>query len=413
MPELKLPASPQIERDVLGSCLAEDYGNLTNVRAVLAPEDFSLDDNRSIFLSLCRLAHAGMPLTIAQVFEDLRAHAKPITLGALTEFERFDFALDGNLRQLRDLSARRRLMVLANTLLHQAADLTMPLEDLTQAAARSLKNVDGYNQALAEDAEGIIAEAGGISGFLAAKHGIQTPWSAFNWVTGGWQRGELVLLAARPSMGKTAFALNALWHAAARGIPSVFYSYEMSSESILKRLICLLARVSFQDLQRNELAKDERARVADALKEIREKPLRIVHASGKNALSVRVHAERRKRQCDCAFAAIDYIGLMRSSDRQQNRNQELGETCRQLKEMAGELDIPLLVLSQLNRAPETRSDKRPLMSDIRDSGELENHADLIAFIHRPSYYDRGNPALQLLAELIIAKHRNGARPPCC
>jgi replicative DNA helicase len=410
MPELNLPANPEIEREVLGCCFAEDTGNLTNVRAVLGTEDFLLDDNRSIFLSLCRLADAGRPLTKTNVHEDLKAHAKPVSIGALVDFERFDFALDGNLRRLLELSARRRLMLQASTLLDQAADLTLPLEDLTQSAAQSLKNVYGDSQATAEDAQGIIAEAGGISGFLAAKHGIQTPWSGFNWATGGWQKGELALLAARPSMGKSAFAINAVWHAAARGIPSVFYSYEMSRNSILKRLICLLAKVSYQDLQRDELTKDERARVADALKEILGKPLRIVNASGKNALSVRVHAERRKRQGKCDFAAIDYIGLMRSGDRQQNRNQEIGETCRQLKEMAGDLEIPLLVLSQLSRAPELRPDKRPVMSDLRDSGELENHADLIAFIHRPGYYDPTNPALRLLAELIIAKQRNGDTP---
>ena len=228
--------------------------------------------------------------------------------------------------------------------------------------------------------------------------------------TGGWQPGELSLIAARPSMGKTAFALNACLHAAEKGIATVFYSFEMDRRSILLRLVCLRKPVRFQQILRGELNPVERRYVTDGLAEIDSIPLRVVGASGRTVLAVRSHAERLARRGKCGMIALDYIGLVRSSDSMDNRNQQLGETCRQLKGLAVELGIPALVLAQLNRGTESRNDKRPMMSDLRDSGELEEHADLVALIHRPGYYDRKNPDVQLTAELIVAKQRNGDTP---
>jgi replicative DNA helicase len=412
MSELRLPCSKQTEAEVLGACFSEDTGVLLNVRSLVTQEDFVLEDHKAIFAALCRRADAGDPLTVTTVWEDLQAHSKPINPGFVSDISTLadlGYAIEGNLRRLRGLTARRRLMIQASSLLQQAADLTMPVSDLVQNAVAAITSGDSgrYDSGGIEDK---IAEAGGIDAFLAPKHGISTPWSGLNWATGGWQNGELALLAARPSMGKTALALNAIWHAAVRGIPSVFYSYEMSVESIYKRLICLLAEVSYQDLNGGRLDPGKRRPVANAVAEIARHPLAIVNASGRNALWLRVDIERRQRKAGLKFAVIDYIGLISTGERQQNRNQELGETCRLLKQTAGELNIPLLVLSQLNRALELRADRRPMQSDLRDSGELENHADLIAFLHRPGYYDRNNPDLRLHAELIIAKQRNGDTP---
>ncbi|MBZ5623315.1 MAG: DnaB-like helicase C-terminal domain-containing protein [Acidobacteriia bacterium] len=268
----------------------------------------------------------------------------------------------------------------------------------------------GAAETIAEDIASIVERAGGVDAFLAPRIGIATPWREFDYYTGGWQKGELALIAGRPSMGKTAFALNALYHSAVRGVPAVFYSYEMTCDSIVVRLISRMARITYKDIQRGQLSANERRAALDSLATLRELPIRIVQASGKTVLAIRCHAERLKRKGKLEIAAIDYIGLIRGSAYHQNRNQELGDVCRQLKEMAGELDIPLLVLSQLSRATETRLDKRPNMGDLRDSGELENHADIIGFLFRPGYYDRGNESLRMVAELSIAKQRNGDTP---
>jgi replicative DNA helicase len=211
-------------------------------------------------------------------------------------------------------------------------------------------------------------------------------------------------------MGKTALALNAVEAAAGRGVPSAFYSLEMSRDAIVKRLISLRTGITFQDIQRGELNPSERRSLAEALGHLCSIPIHIVQSAGKTALAIRCHAERLKHQGKLKFAAIDYTGLIRGSGSYENRNLEVGDIARQLKEMAGELDIPVLLLSQLNRGPEARPDKRPVLADLRDSGELENHADLVAFLHRPGYYKRDDETLRLKAELIIAKQRNGDTP---
>jgi replicative DNA helicase len=408
---LNLPADPQLEREILGVCFSEDLGQVRNVRAVLGAEDFALDDHRRVFRSLCRLADAGGPLTITLVHGDLQARSEPVTVEMLIGLEGLPFALDGNLRRAKDLSRRRRLMLRASELLHQAADLTQPIDELVQKAERSLREVHSAEvEATSDDIDSIIQQRGGISGFLEPTVGIPSPWPGLNYTTGGWQRGELALLAARPSMGKTAIALNAVKTAAERGVPSVFYSLEMSRDAILKRLISLHTGITFQDIQRSELNNSERRAVAEALDHLRAIPIRIVQAAGKTALAIRCHADRLKHQGKLEFAAIDYVGLIQGSGSHENRNLEVGDIARQIKEMAGELDIPVLLLSQLNRGPETRPDKRPVLADLRDSGELENHADLVAFLHRPGYYKRDDETLRLKAELIIAKQRNGDTP---
>jgi replicative DNA helicase len=213
-------------------------------------------------------------------------------------------------------------------------------------------------------------------------------------------------------MGKTAFALNALWHAASRGIPAVFYSFEMSKRSLLQRLIANLASIPLNELRQGDLNEGERRAAGEALECISDTPLRIVQASGKTPFAIQMHAERLREAGKLGIAAVDYIGLVKSEAAADgfNRTRELGQICRQFKDLAALLHIPLLVLSQLSRASETRPDKRPVMSDLRDSGELEEHADLIAFLHRPGYYQRDNPALDLAAEFIMAKQRNGDTP---
>ncbi len=212
-------------------------------------------------------------------------------------------------------------------------------------------------------------------------------------------------------MGKTAFALNAAYHAALMGHNAAVYSFEMSREALLTRLVSALTRITYMDIKRDELNASERRAVADALAHLEEIPLRIFYSAGKTALAVRCHAERLKAKGRLDFFVLDYIGLVRGfGDRNMNRNQEIGEICRIFKEMAGELAVPGMVLSQLSRAPERRPDRRPVMSDLRDSGELENHADLIAFLHREGYYKRDDPTLANDAEVIVSKQRNGDVP---
>jgi len=412
-PEIDLPADEQLERDILGSCFGEDRTPLADCRAVLSAGEFFLESHRRIFESLCRLADSGEPLTYNRVQADMASRSMPVTFGELINLENYAWALDKLLQRGKDLARRRTFIARSWEALCDARDLTAPLADVAQRATAAIREVAGDSGSAQDrgDVEAIVTAAGGITAFMAPRVGIHSPWPDLDYATGGWQNGELILLAARPSMGKTAFALNAAYHAAVHDRHVAFYSYEMSRESLVKRLVSMLAGITFNDIQRGDLNRSERQVVHEKLAHLQALPLRIFQGSGKTVLALRCHAERLKAKGRLDLAVVDYIGLIRGfGDRQMNRNQEVGEICRRLKETAAELQVPYMVLSQLSRAPEARNDKRPLMSDLRDSGELENHADLIAFLHRPGYYKRDDLSLRTVAELIIAKQRNGDTP---
>lgn len=410
---MDLPSDIQLERSIIGSCFGEDTSRLATARSVIGEDHFTLDINRRMWRCLCRLADAGRALSATEVYSDMVANRESIGPGFISDFIVDDWwAFDRYLPRLVELTKRRRLVVRGSALMHAAADQLTPIDEVAGSARAGIDaDLDGVNLNEPETIGEIVEAAGGVDRFLAATNGVETPWHQVNYcIGGGWQPGELVLVAARPSMGKTAFALNACMHAAIRGTHTVFYSCEMSRESITKRLICMRANLNYHSLIRADLTFVERRAVQETLAWLDTIPLRIIGASGRTAFAIRSHSERLSRRGRCGMIAVDYIGLVRGSDATENRNKQLGEICRQLKELATQLKIPALVLAQLNRSTETRNDKRPMMGDLRDSGELEEHADLIALLHRPGYYDRRNPDIQLVAEVIIAKQRNGDTP---
>jgi replicative DNA helicase len=411
--ELNLPVDEHLEREILGACFSEDRTHLANVRAVLDPSEFSIDDNRRVFQSLCRLADAGEPLNFSRVFADMTARCQPITLSFLIELEGCAAFLSRMLPRAKDLARRRALIVRSREVMHAAADVTVPIAETAQRATAAIREAAGDSDAEEDqgDVTAIVNAAGGLSQFMAPRFGIPSPWPELDYVTGGWQKGDLILVAARPSMGKTAYCLNAAYHAATCGRHVAVYSLEMSREALVKRLVSMLSQISYTDLQRGDLNAAERRLVAEKLAHLQDLPLRIFPGAGKTVLALRCHAERLKAKGRLDFIVLDYIGLVRGfGDRNMNRTQEMGEIARQFKEMAGELQIPSMVLAQLSRASEKRSDLRPIMSDLRDSGNLEEHADLIAFLHRPGYYKRDDLSLRRTAELIVAKQRNGDTP---
>lgn len=406
------PSDPRIEAEIIGGCLGEDISKLANARSIIGEDHFTVEQNRRVWKALCQLADAGRALTVTEVHAILSACGESLAPSALMAYEGLEWwAVEKYLPRLVELTKRRRLMLRGQQLGVDAGDESLSVEDIASRLTAGLQcDLDGVSTNDPETASEVVDAAGGIEKFLSASRGILTPWPQVTTCFGGWQPGELSLIAARPSMGKTAFSLNACLHAAANGTATVFYSFEMSRESILKRLVCLRTPVRYQQIIRGDLNPVERRYVTEAIDWIDSIPLRIIGASGRTVLAIRSHAERLARRGKCGLIAVDYIGLIRGNDSAENRNKQLGETCRQLKALAVELAIPAIVLAQLSRASESRNDKRPQLSDLRDSGELEEHADLVALIHRPGYYDRKNPDIQLQAEFIVAKQRNGDTP---
>jgi len=284
------------------------------------------------------------------------------------------------------------------------------LEDLVLVARRRLKGDEIERRGLLSPSEILEWADGGINAFLdpsSRAPGLPTGFSVLDDMTLGLHGGELFILAARPSMGKTAMAMNIAAHVAERGAGVAVFSLEMSRESILGRMLCSRARVDHLDYRAGRLNKDERRKTSQALHELCEMPIFIDDRPGAGLKSIRAKLDIFRRTRKLGLVVIDYLQLMESASK-ENRNQEVGALSRGLKIMAREMNVPFLVLSQLSRAPEGRQgNHRPQLSDLRDSGGIEQDGDVVAFIFREEVYKRDQPELRGLAELILAKQRNG------
>jgi len=242
--------------------------------------------------------------------------------------------------------------------------------------------------------------------------GVPTGFSDIDRMTSGLQKGDLAIVAARPSMGKTSWVLNVAQTAAIEhNTPVAIFSLEMGKEQLVQRLLCAEGRVDSQRLRRGELTADEFQRLAAAAGHLNTAPLWIDDSPGSNVLEMRAKARRLKAETDLGLLVIDYMQLMAGHGRSESRVQEVSEISRGLKALARELEVPVVALSQLSRAPEQRTDHRPQLSDLRESGSIEQDADLVMFLYRPEYYfgpvDKDGNSLEGKSELAIAKQRNG------
>ena len=237
--------------------------------------------------------------------------------------------------------------------------------------------------------------------------GVNTGFIELNNITNGLQKSELILLAARPAMGKTALALNIAQNAARREKSVAVFSLEMSKSQLGMRLLSATSGVEAKKLNSGNLTDSETREVLNAVGFIGELPLYVDDTAGLSVAGLRMKARQFKQEHGLDLIVVDYLQLMQSTVR-DNRVQEISEISRGLKLLARELDVPVLALSQLNRGVEMRADKRPLLSDLRDSGSLEQDADIVMFLYRDEYYNREDETNANIAELIIAKNRNGA-----
>ena len=246
--------------------------------------------------------------------------------------------------------------------------------------------------------------------------GVPTGFYRFDDMTGGLQKADMIILAARPSQGKTAMALNMAYHAAVeKNIPTAIFSLEMSRNSLFERMVCGAAHADVRQTRTGTIPRDRWAALTSEISRIGRAPIWIDDSSGLNITEIRMRAKRlaselKRKNMELGLVIIDYLQLIQGSGkRSENRQQEVSEISRRLKELARTLSIPVMALSQLNRRAEDkdRGGNRPQLSDLRDSGSLEQDADVVALIHREEYYRRDDPAVKGLATLIIAKQRNG------
>jgi replicative DNA helicase len=417
--EKGLPVSLDAERYVLGSVLLDDT-LFVEVASALEAEDFSLEKHRRIFLRMGELHARGERIDRLTVAEELMKHNQLEACDGVGYLVSLDDGLpqihnlDSYARIVKDKSLLRRVIYASQGLINRClAGEEAPQEILANAEEILLKLGESSAASTLYTPGDIIDEfQGGLNAFLDPGRRIQglgTGFKRFDELTGGLHPGELVILAGRPSMGKTALALNMAQYAAVRLKKTVaVFSLEMSKEALLTRLLCAGARVDSHRFRLGYLDAEERRRLQAAASELVEAPLYIDDTSGSNLIELHAKLRRLKAERPLGLVVLDYLQLMTGRGRFDNRVQEISALSRGLKLLAKELSVPMLVLSQLSRAPEMRpGDHRPQLSDLRESGSIEQDADVVAFIFREEVYKPDREDLRGQAELMLSKQRNG------
>ena len=420
-----LPASPDAEKAILGAIILEnDLANeaLSELRA----EHFYLDAHRRIFQRINDLSDNGRPidtLTLAEELgrnKELEAIGGVAYLSSLTDGVPRRASIEHYIRIVRDKALLRNLIHAANGVVSQAIEAADPAAEILDSAEAAIFQISDERggQQLMTVAEIARESFGGDIEKLYSRGkkitGLETFYSDLDELTSGLQPSDLIIIAARPSMGKTAFAINIAENASVEGQKKIaVFSLEMSREALLNRMLCSQARVDSHKMRTGFLGKDDIAKLRDGLEKLLSAPIYIDDAPGVSLTELRSKARRMKQTVGLDMIVIDYLQLMAASapggKRYENRTQEVSAISRGLKAIAKELRVPVVALSQLSRAPETRGgkDSEPKLSDLRESGSIEQDADVVMFLYRPDYYDRDDPDVQGKAKLIIAKQRNG------
>lgn len=421
------PHNSDAERALLGALLL-DPERLADVVGLLQPEDFYERRHQQLFEVLQQLDERGDPIELVVLSEALRARGSYQQVGGADYLLQLSAAvsssalLDHHARLVVQAATLRRVIREATDIVAQAYDTHLDgnsVEDLVQDAERRVLEIGARgDERSAEPIDTAIREAfvrldarsggGGLTG-------VDTGFNDLNDMLCGLNKGELIVIAARPSMGKTAFALNLIENAAADrnvspdGKPRILlFSLEMGRQSLVSRMLCSRAGVPAHLLRSGYLTGQQRRDLATAADELCDTKIFIDDTPGLTMSAVRSRARRLKsREKDLHLVVVDYLQLL-SFPRSESRQQEISNISRSLKELSRELEVPVIALAQLSRAVESRNPRRPQLSDLRESGSIEQDADVVMMLYRPSYYpDERTPENEGIAEVIIAKQRNG------
>ena len=417
------PYSLEAEVSVLGGMLID---NDAVARAIEIVDDsmFYREANRRLFRAMVRLFERGDVVDVVLVNEELKntreleaAGGAPY-LAELLDAVPTSANIDYHARIVRDKALLRRLISAASDIIRDAYEQGERAveEVLDQAEQKVFRVAESHNREgfvwikeilwpTFEHIERLQESAGGITG-------VPTGFKDLDRMTTGLQKGDLIIVAGRPAMGKTSWVLNVAQTAAIEHDTTVaIFSLEMSKEQLVQRLLCAEGRVDAQKLRQGRMSAEEYQRLAAAAGHLNTAPLWIDDSPGSTVLEMRAKARRLKSETNLGLLVIDYMQLMAGSGRSENRVQEVSEISRGLKTLARELEVPVVALSQLSRGPEQRTDHRPQLSDLRDSGSIEQDADLVMFLYRPEYYsgpvDKDGNSQEGKSELIVSKQRNG------
>jgi replicative DNA helicase len=413
------PQNIEAEESILSSILIDpDTAALFDTLEILSPEDFYKTSHQKIFSAIHDLVVKNEPVDLITVKNHLQEAGMLEDIGGgaylATLVESAPYAI--NIRHyatiIKNKAVLRRLIENSSEIARRCFENPSDVEAVIDFAERSVfevaekktnKSYFQLNQIIQSNITTIAANQGKWI------TGVASGFERLDSLTSGFQKSDLIIIAARPSMGKTAFALNITRNAAASSdLPVAFFSLEMSKEQLSMRLLTSEARVNAFRLRSGHIGKEDWIKITDAASVLDTAPIFIDDSAGMTVMEIRAKARRIKKEKNIGMIVIDYLQLMRPAQPGERRDLEVSEISRSLKGLAKELDIPVVVLSQLNRAPEQGHDKRPLLSHLRESGSLEQDADVVLFIYRDEVYNKNEDnANRGIAEIIIGKQRNG------
>ena len=412
------PQNIEAEQSVLGSMLL-DKDVIPVVTEILKSEDFYRDDHKEIFEVVMDLFDKGEPVDLITVSECLKSRGTLDNLGGIEYLTNMATAVPttANVRYyariVEEKSVLRKLIKASSEIIsmgYEAAEEVSVVLDSAEKCIfdilqkRNVKGVTHIKDVLVETFNRLEE----LHNSKGETTGIPTGFIDLDQKTAGLHNSDLILIAARPAMGKTAFGLNIAQFAAVnKHVPTAIFNLEMAKDQLVNRMLCSEVMIDSQKMKTGRLEDEDWLKLARSLGPISQAPIYIDDTPGISMMEIRAKCRRLKLEKNLGLVVIDYLQLIQGRGRSENRQQEISEISRSLKIMAKELNIPVITLAQLSRAPETRTDHRPILSDLRESGAIEQDADIVMFLYRDDYYNEATEKKNV-CEVILAKHRNGS-----
>ncbi|RQW85839.1 MAG: replicative DNA helicase [Geobacter sp.] len=414
------PQSIEAEMSILGGILLDNEA-INRVLDILVPEDFYRESHRKIMRAMIELNEHREPCDLITLTTILKKRGEIEEVGGapylttLVDYVPTAANIAYYSKIVKEKAISRNLITAATEIVTDGFDDQADIDELLDKAQKAIfqiseNRINTPYFALNLILKDAIKYIGELYEKKESVTGVPTGFIDLDQKTAGFQRGDLIIIAGRPSMGKTAFALNIAQYAAVHAQPSypvVVFSLEMSKEQLVTRLLCSEARVDASRLRTGHLVEGDWDKIMRGADKLFEAKIFIDDTPAISVMEMRAKARRLKAEHGIGMIVVDYLQLMRGGSSPESRQQEISEISRSLKALAKELSVPVVALSQLNRGLESRTDKRPIMSDLRESGAIEQDADIIMFVYRDEVYNKENPDVKGRAEIIIGKQRNG------
>ena len=413
------PHDIEAEQAIIGSMLTDKDAVISAIE-VLKPDDFYREDNKIIYEAILNLYNRSEPIDVITVRAELESMGKIDNVGGLEYLVELPDKVPTTANSMKyikiveEKSSLRKLIKTANEIIELGFNPTEDVDDIMEGAEKKIFNImqDKDQKGYSPLKDVLVESFTKLEELYNRKQhitGVPSGFTDLDYRTAGFHGSELILIAARPAMGKTAFALNIATNAALRAnVPVAVFSLEMSKEQLVNRILCSESMVDSNKIRTGKLEEDDWTKLAETIGPLSEAEMYIDDTPGINIMEIRAKCRKLKIEKNIGLVVIDYLQLIQGSGKRNgSREQEISEISRSLKILAKEIEVPVIALSQLSRAAEQRPDHRPMLSDLRESGAIEQDADIVMFLYRDDYY---NPDTEKkgIAEVIIAKHRGGS-----